>query len=274
VVAGLVVAGLVVAGLVVAGLVVAGLVVAGLVVAGFVVAGFVALLRDAYSDTAKRKTIGALWDVATFWPRAVHPFAPPCYGERAVPEVVDRIRVLTGQPPGTGQRPCPPEPPDRPPASRVSVPPGPVLLTGYSQGSIIAPAVAAQLPLEVREQVALLTLACPARRLYGRAFPAYFGRDQLSALAGLLGGNGPTGRWKNLVRRSDFIGSWIFRRPEASFDDDYLRDHVDQPCLDPVLLAPDADPTPPPTHRHSGWWPDPRTGILGRYLVDLLNRWP
>ena len=239
-----------------------------------VVAGFVALLRDAYSDTAKRKTIGALWDVATFWPRAVHPFAPPCYGERAVPEVVDRIRVLTGQPPGTDQRPCPPEPPDRPPASRVSVPPGPVLLTGYSQGSIIAPAVAAQLPPEVREQVALLTLACPARRLYGRAFPAYFGRDQLSALAGLLGGNGPTGRWKNLVRRSDFIGSWIFRRPEASFDDDYLRDHVDQPCLDPVLLVPDADPTPPPTHRHSGWWPDPRTGILGRYLVDLLSRWP
>lgn len=149
-----------------------------------------------------------------------------------------------------------------------------MLLTGYSQGSIIAPAVAAQLPLEVREQVALLTLACPARRLYGRAFPAYFGRDQLSALTGLLGGKGPTGRWKNLVRRSDFIGSWVFKCPEACFDDDYLRNHVDQPCLDPVLLVPDAEPTPPPTHRHSGWWPDPRTRVLGRYLVDLLSRWP
>jgi hypothetical protein len=137
-----------------------------------VVSGFVILLRDAYSNTAKRKTIGALWDVATFWPRAVHPFAPPCYGERAVPEVVDRIGVLTGQLPGTGERPCPLEPPDRSPASGVSVPPGPVLLTGYSQGSIIAPAVAAQLPPGVREHVALLTLACPARRLYGRAFPA------------------------------------------------------------------------------------------------------
>ena len=34
--------------------------------------GLVALLRQAYSDPAKRKTIGALWDVATFWPRAVH----------------------------------------------------------------------------------------------------------------------------------------------------------------------------------------------------------
>lgn len=235
-----------------------------------VVSGFVILLRDAYSNTAKRKTIGTVWDVATFWPRAVHPFAPPCYGERAVPEVVDRIGVLTGQLSGTGERPCPLEPPDRSPASGVSVTPGPVLLTGYSQGSIIAPAVAAQLPPGVREHVALLTLACPARRLYGRAFPAYFGVDQLSALTGMLGGAGPAGRWKNLVRRSDFIGSWVFECPEPRFDDDYLRNHVDQPCLDPVLLVPDANPTPPPTHRHSGWWPDPRTGALGRHLVRRL----
>jgi type IV secretory pathway VirJ component len=39
-----------------------------------------------------------------------------------------------------------------------------VLLTGYSQGSVIAPAVIAQLPATTRDQVALLTLACPARR--------------------------------------------------------------------------------------------------------------
>lgn len=35
-------------------------------------------------------------------------------------------------------------------------------------------------------KVALLTLACPARRLYGRAFPPYFGPRQLAALAGRL----------------------------------------------------------------------------------------
>ena len=64
---------------------------------GFLVVGLlVTLLRLDYSNTAQRKTIGALWDVGTFWPRAVHPLAPPCYAERAVPEVVDRIRLLTG----------------------------------------------------------------------------------------------------------------------------------------------------------------------------------
>ena len=60
----------------------------------------VGLLRSAYSDPSKRKTIGALWDVGTFWPRAAHPFAPPCYGERAIPEVVDRVLLLIGPRPG------------------------------------------------------------------------------------------------------------------------------------------------------------------------------
>src|SRR5205085_7650077 len=36
----------------------------------------VTLLRQAYSDPAKRKTIGALWDVGTFWPRGGPPARP------------------------------------------------------------------------------------------------------------------------------------------------------------------------------------------------------
>jgi hypothetical protein len=148
-------------------------------------AWLVGLLRADYSDPSRRKTIGAVWDVATFWPRAVHPFAPPCYGERAIPEVVDRVLLLLG-PNAPGQA----LPGQRQLADQyeLTVPCGPVLLTGYSQGSIIAPAVAAQLPPDVlsRPDFALLTLACPARRLYGRAFPAYFGRQHLEELRDAL----------------------------------------------------------------------------------------
>ena len=165
---------------------------------GILVAGLlVGLLRQAYSDPAKRKTIGALWDVGTFWPRAVHPLAPPCYAERAVPEVVDRIRLLTGhittQPDDMAYLHALAGLADLERTRRLTVPTGPLLLTGYSQGSIIAPAVIAQLPEEVLPDVALLTLACPARRLYGRAFPAYLGAAQLTELARLLDATAPAG---------------------------------------------------------------------------------
>lgn len=38
---------------------------------------FVTWGRRAYKDASARRTIGILWDVGTFWPRAAHPFAPP-----------------------------------------------------------------------------------------------------------------------------------------------------------------------------------------------------
>ena len=87
-------------------------------------------------------------------------------------------------------------------AAAAIIEPGPVLLTGYSQGSIIAPAVVAQLPPDVLPDTTLLTLACPARRLYGRAFPAFFRPDHLETLAELLTGD-TTRQWTNVVRRSD-----------------------------------------------------------------------
>jgi MFS family permease len=248
-----------------------------------VAAWLVTLLRQAYSDPAKRKTIGALWDVGTFWPRAVHPLAPPCYAERAVPEVVDRIRLLTGhftkEPTDIAYLKNQAGLPNLERTIGLTVPPGPLLLTGYSQGSVIAPAVIAQLPTEVLPEVALLTLACPARRLYGRAFPAYFGPRQLTELANLLDAKTPgqepgadtkPGRWKNLRRRSDYIGSWIFEEPKPRLDDAYLQNNIDQPCQDPVILVQDANPSPPPTHRHSQFWQDPRVTELGGYLVKKV----
>jgi ketosteroid isomerase-like protein len=240
---------------------------------------FVSRLRRVYGNVTTRKNIGMLWDVFTFWPRAVHPLAPPCYAERAVPELVDRIRLLTGyasrDPDDAVHLRTDAELADVGRTSGLTVPPGQVLLTGYSQGSVIAAAAIAQLPPEVREHIAVLTLACPARRLHGRAFPAFFGPQQLGVLGELLD-TGPEpndrGRWKNLRRRSDYYGSWIFAEPEPRLSDEDLITRVDQPCWDPVVLVPDADPTPPPVHKHASWWQDPRTAELGTYLVQLLAR--
>ena len=107
----------------------------------------------------------------------------------------------------------------------LTVPAGPVLLTGYSQGSVIAPAVIAQLPAEVRAEVALLTLACPARVYTGeRSRPTSAGASlpcwpvcSTRKTRRRTPGDQP-GRWKNLRRRSDYIGSWIFAEPQCRLD--------------------------------------------------------
>ncbi|HZZ97743.1 MAG TPA: hypothetical protein VFE19_12030 [Jatrophihabitantaceae bacterium] len=217
---------------------------------------FVAYLRSALLNTTARKRFGFFWDVVTFWPRACHPFGPPSYAERSIPEVVTRIRRLTGDiargdddPAAALQAAEALTPPDVPYREAHS----PVLLVGYSQGCPIAVAVVAQLPNEVRERVALLTLAAPVRRLYGRAFPAYFGTAQLELLRDKLTSADRTVRWRNVIRRSDYIGGW-------ALDADYsATSAVDREIYDPPVLWTNADPAPPPTHLHSDWFPDPQT---------------
>jgi hypothetical protein len=284
-------------------------------VVGLFVAGLlVGLLQSAYRNPAKRKAIGALWDVGTFWPRASHPFAPPCYAERAVPELVDRVRILTGTVKGQdGQMvddsawaQIEAHQSDVLRRAKATVPTGPLLLTGYSQGAAIAPAVIAQLPPETLSDVALLTLACPARRLYGRAFPGYFGPKALRRLADMLGSpssavasiepemalirahadswpegaanaddvEGPVtagSRWRNVVRKTDYIGSWIFEDPQPIFTPEYLGQLVDQPCPDPAVLALDADTTPPPIHGHSDFFQDPFVIPSAMHLIGVLT---
>ncbi len=123
----------------------------------------------------------------------------------------------------------------------------------------------AQLPADVRGQVALLTLAAPIRRLYGRAFPAYFAPDQLASVHEYLTDGGVV-RWCNLVRRSDYIGGYAFD-PAARPDDHAL---VDRYIYDPPALWDSAnDPSPPAMHLHSDWFPDPQTRP---YAVELAKR--
>jgi hypothetical protein len=228
---------------------------------------FLGVLRSALVNASKRRRFGLIWDVGTFWPRACHPFGPPCYAERSVPEVVDRIRRLVGDrvraagDPGLAQEDA--ELRGRQPDDPLEQH-SPVLLTGYSQGTPISIAVMAQLPQDVRAEMSLLTLAAPIRRLYGRAFPAYFGPDQLAKVHGHLTDDEVV-RWCNLVRRSDYIGGRAFD-PVTRPADHALIDRV---IYDPPTLWEDKNPSPPAAHLHSDWFPDPQTRP---YAVDLAKR--
>ncbi|WP_258725741.1 hypothetical protein [Cellulomonas sp. NS3] len=231
-------------------------------VIGLVVAG--------WRSPVVRRRVGVAWDVLSFWPRGGHPFAPPSYTERAVPQIVARTRFLA-----------------REPAHRPRV-----LLSGHSQGSVLAAAVVAQLrTLDAAEgsavgdgtlaRVALLTHGSPLGRLYQPLFPQYFGGaelvrttaqpdddaggrsarhevggpEQLRALDAALGG-----RWLNLWRDTDPIGSSL-----ASA----LKGH-DIECRDPLDYLLDEERAAYPTvHGHSDYPGAREYGRAREHLVGV-----
>ncbi|WP_098020452.1 hypothetical protein [Streptomyces sp. b62] len=184
---------------------------------------FVAGGRRAYKDASARRTIGILWDVGTFWPRAAHPFAPPCYAERAVPDLASRMSAWTS-----------------------TTPRGRLVISGHSQGSVLAASAVWQLPDATRPRVALLTYGSPLERLYGRWFPAYFGPGPL------LGLHRSVHCWRNLWRATDPIGGpvRIGADPDPGVDRGPLRD--------PLAYGRTTElPLPEPILGHSDYQADP-----------------
>lgn len=201
---------------------------------GFIL--FVTWGRRAYKDAAARRTIGILWDVGTFWPRAAHPFAPPCYAERAVPDLTWRMATWTRT---TGGR---------------------LVISGHSQGSVLAAAAAWQLAPSARKRVALLTYGSPLERLYGRWFPAHFGPAALSSL------HREVDCWRNLYRLTDPIGGPM-RLPG---DRGHQVDHG--PLLDPLAYGrTDSLPLPAPILGHSDYQADPAFAEERRKLLNRLR---
>ncbi|SER70031.1 hypothetical protein SAMN04487983_1020111 [Streptomyces sp. yr375] len=184
---------------------------------------FVTWGRRAYKDASARRTIGILWDVGTFWPRAAHPFAPPCYAERAVPDLTWRIATWTR---ATGGR---------------------LVISGHSQGSVLAAAAAWQLQPSDRRRVALLTYGSPVERLYGRWFPAHFGPAALAAL------HEDIDCWRNLYRLTDPIGGPV------RVCGDGCGPQVDrEPLADPLAYGrTDDHPLPAAVLGHSDYQADP-----------------
>ncbi|WP_439656297.1 hypothetical protein ACSHWB_28150 [Lentzea sp. HUAS TT2] len=150
-----------------------------------------------------RRPLGLVWDLMCFLPRTAHPFAPPCYAERAVPEIADRSREFL----------------DESPDHRV-------VLSAHSLGAVLAVAALFALPAGYLRRVQLLTYGVQLRPYFGRIFPellgpavlgtppvragALFSCDPWRREPGEAPGRGLTSllgpSWVNLWRRTDYLG--------------------------------------------------------------------
>lgn len=120
------------------------------------------------TGNGRRRPLGVVWDLVSFLPRAAHPFAPPCYAERAVPELTDRVAwwleqpklVVKGQRRGGDM----------------------VVLSAHSLGGVLAVAAIMRQRLQRHEhahKIRLLTYGSQLRAYFGRFFPELLGPSVL-----------------------------------------------------------------------------------------------
>jgi hypothetical protein len=199
----------------------------GIVLAGLVLPALAAFLYSAWSDPTKRRTIGVFWDVGTFWPRSYHPLSPPCYTERAVPDLQRRMWWLHDN----GGR---------------------VVLVAHSQGAVLATAALVQPDCRpADDNPALITFGSPVGKLYRWGFPAYFDAPLVGAL--VPGGDRPADGWRNFYYPTDPIGG-----PVTNGLPETVQTRVDHEFLDPADCYYIYGQPPPAPTGHSGYWADPR----------------
>ncbi len=177
------------------------------------------------------RPLGLVWDLMCFLPRTGHPFGPPCYAERVVPELVRRCATWVGRP--STRRWGPRGASDRR-----------VVISAHSLGAVLAVASIFALRSEhgagVADRISLLTYGSQLRAYFGRMFPELLGPAVIGTPPGLGAGlfsadpwraalaedarrtvpaPGPPGsltdvlgagtgnlRWVSLWRRTDYLG--------------------------------------------------------------------
>ncbi len=155
--------------------------VAGWVLGLLAIAAATYVITDAV--TATDRPLGLVWDIFSFFPRAGHPFTPPCYAERSVPELRGRLEKWLETAPAPDHH---------------------VIISAHSMGAPIAIAtifsiwagkdssdqpgaeadVVRRGPTpapELIDRIALLTYGVQLRAYFGRFFPEVFGPKVLGA---------------------------------------------------------------------------------------------
>lgn len=118
------------------------------------------------SGRGQSRPAGLLWDLMCFLPTQAHPFGPPCYSERVVPEVADRVEDWLQPRSDSGRR---------------------VVLAAHSMGSVLAVCVlfhlsARGLPHDRLQRIGLLSYGSQLRRYFSRFFPQVLGPAVLSVV--------------------------------------------------------------------------------------------
>lgn len=109
------------------------------------------------SAGAATRPLGIVWDIVCFLPRTGHPFGPPCYAERAVPEIAGRVNRWLAQ--NDEHR---------------------AIIAAHSMGAVLSVSSIGLLAStqETRERlgrVALLTFGVQLRPFFGRLLPELLG---------------------------------------------------------------------------------------------------
>jgi len=231
----------------------------GVIVLALVTALLLKVVYDAARRPDSARALGILWDLASYWPRAAHPFVPPCYMQKAVPELMARVRAYWED----GYR---------------------VVLSGHSQGTLLTIATAMRLAAEdgtaAGQGLGLVMGGSQLQWAYPRIFPAVVNYDSYRAVLTAVGG-----RWYVLARGTDPLGgpvlSWNLRTGNGELTADVLTGGPGGPSAtgkpddggrlvlgqdwwirDPMNQHSDAVGTRLPwfstaTERHSGYWPAP-----------------
>lgn len=191
------------------------------------------LLAALWRNRNLRRIVGVAFDVGTCLPRSFHPFAPPSYSERAVPELGERI-------------------------NRLAANGGSVVLAAHSQGSVLSACVLTRdglLSARARERIALVTYGSPLTKLYRWAFPTVFTQAVLDDLAaGLTPSRDdavpPAPRWRNVHYLTDYIGGHVL------LSDARLDALVDREIVDPPRRWYVRGEQLPPILTHTGYGTD------------------
>jgi hypothetical protein len=197
-----------------------GLLVIGLAVGGTIIGG--------------SRPLGLAWDLMCFLPRAGHPLAPPCYAERVVPELSERCRVWLRD--HAGHSPA-------------------IVLSAHSLGSVLAVGVILSPRItDSKDALSLLSYGSQLRAYFSRIFPELLGPKVLGtrpcgssslttgdpwqkeiethggsdtelptsekdSMRDVLSAAGSTDtRWRNLWRRTDYLGFPVWGYPGNPVD--------------------------------------------------------